>query len=155
MERCSRIKDRNIRLTQSCKELEEYFKDLYIIDTQEQVTIHIGGFDGIRRGNYFGGEPVGRAEVEVRLVKLKNGKAAGKDEITGEMIKGRGDRVVDLIWSLCNMAFDGGVVPEDWRSAVIVLLYKGKGERTECKNYRGISLLSMVEKIYGGILVDP
>ena len=41
------------------------------------------GFDGIRRGNYFGGEPVGRAEVEVRVSKLKNGKAAGKDEITG------------------------------------------------------------------------
>ena len=39
-----------------------------------------------------------------------------------------------------------GVVPEDWRSAVIVPLYKGKGERTECSNYRGISLLSGVGK---------
>ena len=37
----------------------------------------------IRRGNYFGGEPIGRAEVEVRVGKLKNGKVAGKDEITG------------------------------------------------------------------------
>ena len=46
----------------------------------------------IRRGNYFGGEPIGRAEVEVRLGKLKNGKAAGKDEIT-EMIKGGGEEV--------------------------------------------------------------
>ena len=33
------------------------------------------------------------------------------------------------------MAFESSGVPEDWRSAVIVLLYKGKGERTECKNY--------------------
>ena len=40
-------------------------------------------FDGIRRGYYFGGEPIGRAEVEVSVGKLKNGKAAGKDEITG------------------------------------------------------------------------
>ena len=46
------------------------------------------GFDGIRRVNYFGGEPIGRAEVELRVGKLKNGKATGKDEITGEMIKG-------------------------------------------------------------------
>ena len=38
------------------------------------------------------------------------------------------------------MTFESGVVPEDWRSAVIVPLYKGKGERNECKNYRGISL---------------
>ena len=42
-----------------------------------------------------------------------------------EMIKGGGDRVVDLIWRLFNMAFENGVVPEDWRSAVIVPLYKG------------------------------
>ena len=52
------------------------------------------------------------------------------------------------------MAFESCVVAEDWRSAVIVSLYKGKGERTECKNYRGISLSSMVGKIYEGILVD-
>ena len=34
------------------------------------------------------GGPIGRAEVEVRKGKFKNGKASGKDEITGEMIKG-------------------------------------------------------------------
>ena len=62
--------------------------------------------------------------------------------------------VVDWIWSLCNIAFERSVVPEDWRSAVIVPLYKGKGERTESKNYRSISLLSLVRKIYVGILVD-
>ena len=52
------------------------------------------GFDGIRRGDYFGGEPIGRTEAEVRVGKLKNGKAAGGDEITGEMIKSGGDRVM-------------------------------------------------------------
>ena len=52
------------------------------------------------------------------------------------------------------MAFESGVVSEDWRSAVIVPLYKGKGERMKCSNYRGISLLSVVGKIYGGILID-
>ena len=52
------------------------------------------------------------------------------------------------------MSFESGVVPEDWRSAVIVPLYKGKGERKECSNYRGISLLSLAGKIHAGILVD-
>ena len=32
------------------------------------------------------------------------------------------------------MAFESGVVSEDWRSTMIVPLYKGKGERIECKN---------------------
>ena len=81
--------------------------------------------------------------------KFKNGKTAGKYEITGEMIKGGGDRVVEWIWRLYNMAFESGVVPEDWRSDAIVPLYKGKGERTEYNNYRGISLLSVAGKIYG------
>ena len=36
---------------------------------------------------------------------LKNGKAAGKDVVTGEMVKGGSDMVVDWIWRLCSMAF--------------------------------------------------
>ena len=40
------------------------------------------GFDGVRRGNYFGGEPTRRTEVEVRVGKFKNGKAAGKGDVT-------------------------------------------------------------------------
>ena len=39
------------------------------------------------------------------------------------------------------MAFESVVVPEYWRSAVIFPLYNSKGERIECKNYIGISLL--------------
>ena len=55
---------------------------------------------------------------------------------------------------LCIMAFESGVVPKDWRSAAIAPLYNGKGERNECKNYRGINLFSVVGKIYAGILID-
>ena len=116
---------------------KEYFEDLYNIETQEEVAVHMCGFDGIRRANCFGGETIVRVEVEVRIGKFKNGKAVGKGEITGERIKGD-DRVVGWIW----------------RYAVIVPLYKSKGEMTECKNYRGTILLNGVGKIYAGILID-
>ncbi len=43
-------------------------------------------------------------------------------------------------------------MPEDWRKAIVVPLYKGKGNREECNNYRGISLHSVSGKIYGRIL---
>ena len=56
--------------------LKKYFEGLCDIETQEQVVI--------QRGNYSGGEPIGRVEVEVRMGKLKNGKAISKDEITVE-----------------------------------------------------------------------
>ena len=74
---------------------KEYFEDLYYIDTQEEVAVHMCGFDGIQRDNYSRGEPIRRAKVKVRVVKLKNGKAACKDEITGEITKGGGNRVVN------------------------------------------------------------
>ena len=125
MESYNRIKDRNGRLTQGEDEVrkiwKEYFEDLYNIITQEEVAVHICDFDKIRRDKYFGGEPTGRDEIEVKVSKLKKGEAAGKDEITGEMKKGGGDRVVDWIWSLGNGTFERGVVPEDWSSAVIGL----------------------------------
>ena len=52
----------------------------------------MSGFDGVWRGNYFRGEPIRRTEVKIRVEKLKNGKAAGKDEVTGEIIKCVGER---------------------------------------------------------------
>ena len=121
VESCSRVKDGNGRLAHGEDEVrkiwKEHFEDIYNIDTQEEAAVHMCAFDGIQRGNYFGG-----AEVEVRVGMLKNGKSTGKDEITGEMIKGGGDRVVDWIWKVCNIAFESGAVSEDWRSAVIVPL---------------------------------
>ena len=69
--------------------------------------------------------------------KVKNTKAAGEEEITGEIIKDGGDRVVDWIWRLCNMTSESGVVHEDWRSSVTVPLCNFKRERTKFKNYRG------------------
>ena len=60
VESCNRIKDGKGRLVQGEDEVrricKEYCEDLYNIDNQEQVAVHICGFDKNRRGNYFGGE---------------------------------------------------------------------------------------------------
>ena len=85
--------------------------------------------------------------------KFKNETNAGKDEVSGGG-KGGCNMVVYYIWSQCHMAFESGVVPEDWKSAKTVPLCKGTGEMTECKNYRGISKLSGLRNIYVGILLD-
>ena len=58
------------------------------VDTQEEVAVHMCGFDGVRRGNHFRGEPIRKPEVEDRVKKLKHGKATGKDEVTRERVKG-------------------------------------------------------------------
>ena len=129
------IEDGNGRLALGEAEVrrirKKYFEDLYNINTKTYIAVHMCGLDGVQRGNYFGGEPIKKAEVEVKVGKLKNGKASGKDEVTGEMIEGRGDKVVNFIWKLCNISF---AVLEEWMSAVIVPLYKAKGKRNECRN---------------------
>ena len=52
---------------------------------------------------------------------------------------------------LFNICFDVGVVPMDWRGAFIVPVYKWKGDKYECSNSRGISLLSVVGKLYSSV----
>ena len=61
--------------------------------------------------------------------------------------------VLEWLVRLLNFSFDIGVVPMDWRGACIVPLYKGKGDKCECCNSRGISLLIVVGKLYGGVLI--
>ena len=112
-----------------------YFKDLFNMDTQEQIAVHICDCDGVQRANYFRGELIRRNEIETRVRKRKNGKTAKNYEVNQEMIKFGGDMVMDWIWGLCNMDCRSGGVPEDWRFAVIVPLYKGKGARSRCRYY--------------------
>ena len=60
----------------------------------------MSSIDGVQRCNYLRGEEIRRTEVETRVRKLKNRKAASKDEVTREIIKGRDDMVVDWIGKL-------------------------------------------------------
>ena len=43
-------------------------------------------------------------------------------------------------------------MPQDMRDANIITLYKNKGDRSDCNNYRGISLLSIVGKVIARVL---
>ena len=47
------------------------------------------------------------------------------------------------VWILYTIAFESALR----KTAMIVTLYKGKREKNQCKNYRGISLVTVVKKI--------
>ncbi len=70
-------------------------------------------------------------EVEKAKSKLKCGKAAGMDGITGEILKYGIDAVVEWMLLICEQAWKKGEVPDDWKKAIIVPLYNGKGSRSE------------------------
>ena len=48
---------------------------------------------------------------------------------------------------LFTNCWEKGTLPQDLSDAVIVSLYKNKGEKSDCSNYRGITLLSIAGKI--------
>ena len=45
------------------------------------------------------------------------------------------------------------VVPEEWHQGIIIPPYKGKGSKSECSNYRGITLLSVPGKVFAHIIL--
>ena len=91
--------------------------------------------------------------METAVKELKAGKAPGADGVLGECLKNGGRSMTEWLVRLFNICFVLGTVPEDWVSACILPLYKGKGERNNCSSYRGISLLSVVGKAYGKVLI--
>ncbi len=97
---------------------------------------------------------IGGLEVEKAIARVKWEKATGMNGITAEMLKYGGDIVVEWMLLICERAWKRGEVPDDWKKAVTVPLYKGKGSRSECGSYRGISLLSVPEKVYERILTE-
>jgi len=94
---------------------------------------------------------IGVGEVQAALRKISRGKAAGVDGIYGEMLKYGGDWMIASLWKLFNMVFSSGCVPGDWRRGLIVPVPKG-GDRRVVSNYRGITLLSVVGKVFTQIV---
>jgi len=91
-------------------------------------------------------------EVKTAVKKLKNNKAAGIDQVNAEMLKGGGEVVLEHLHSLIGRIWREEEVPDDWRRSEIKVLFK-KGDRKECKNYRGISLLSVAGKAFAWIVL--
>jgi len=76
------------------------------------------------------------------LRKLKNGKAPGCCGIAPELLKDGGPAMVGWLTSLFQSIWSDGVISQDWKKGIILPIYKGKGSRRDCKNCRGITLLS-------------
>ena len=48
---------------------KDYFEGIYNVDTQEEVAVHICGFDGVHRSDYFRGQLI-RTEEVARMERL-------------------------------------------------------------------------------------
>lgn len=87
-------------------------------------------------------------EVARATKGLKNWKAPGHDSVPAELLKIDDDEpfVLRHLHTILVQVWNGGDIPREWKDATIKVLYK-KGDRSNCNNYRGISLLSHVGKV--------
>ncbi|KAL0810434.1 hypothetical protein ABMA28_010573 [Loxostege sticticalis] len=97
--------------------------------------------------------PITPQEVKLSLKKMSNKKAMGPDGIPVEAWKCLGDPVFVLLANyFTRMLLEAKTMPEAWRLSTIVPLYKGKGSRYECNNYRGIKLMCHTMKLYERVI---
>ena len=88
------------------------------------------------------------AEIFVSISRLKNNKACGSDHIRNEFLKKAPPMLIEFICNFFNLILSTGFVPDCWCHGFIMPLYKAKGSREDPNNYRGITLLSCLGKLF-------
>lgn len=95
--------------------------------------------------------PIREDEVQEAIRNLKLGKAAGLDNVCTEFLKYAGDVVTPFLTKLYNRLYNAGYFPVSWCTSIVIPLFK-KGDADLLDNYRGISLLSVVGKVFTAVL---
>ena len=92
-------------------------------------------------------------ETQDAVMRLKTGKAGGCDEVVAEVLKKGGENIVRALHKLCEKVWEEETLPTDWTRGIVFPIYKD-GDKRDPSNYRGITLLSIVGKVYAQILND-
>ena len=81
-------------------------------------------------------------------------KAHGWDEISIQMIKLCDESLVKPLVKIFQYSLDCGIFPGKWKKANVVPVYKNKGDKSVVKNYRPVSLLPILGKIFEKYIFD-
>ena len=99
-------------------------------------------------------DPPNLAETLKAIKQMSNGKTPGADGIPSEVFKHGGHKLARSLVRLFNVIWDSESVPQEFKDANIIHLYKRKGNRSCCDNHRGISLLATGGKILARIIAN-
>ncbi len=133
----------------------EYFKNLNAGDDDESddesEAFLNNACDNLLYDNIINGE-ITEDEVSNAIKNLKNGKAAGIDDFVNEYFKYSTPALISIYCKLFNVVFNTGVVPESWSNGIICPIYKNKGDASDPDNYRAITLISCLGKLFTSII---
>lgn len=150
------VKDRDGQLLHTSEETKarwtEYCRELYMMTEDYDASV-VTELENIAPSDDDRNDALLRCEVETAIQKLKPHKAPGTDGITAEILQAGGEELVDEMFSICNQAWIEEIVPEEWTKSVIVTLPK-KGDLGICSNYRTLSLINHMCKVYLLIILE-
>ena len=132
--------------------LEQLYEHFKTLNASTHGPPQNDGFAFIDDVNDVLNEPISEEEIlkNVKLLKMK--KASGLDNISNEYLKHGIRKLLPLIVVLFNKVLDTGVIPTSWGVGKIIPIYKNKGNIYDPNNYRGITILSCLGKLFTGIL---
>ena len=90
--------------------------------------------------------------IQKCLKKLKANKACGPDNILFEALKIGWFELSPYIMKAFNIILSTGQHIPAWSEGLMYLLYKGKGDISDLKNYRGITVNNTISKVFSSLL---
>ena len=95
--------------------------------------------------------PISCQEVLQAVKKLKAGKSPGCDCLLNEYFIESCDILVSHLCDIFNAILSSGYFPDKWMDGVLIPVFK-KGDTNCARNYRGITLVSCMSKLFTTIL---
>ncbi|KAK3517624.1 hypothetical protein QTP70_013436 [Hemibagrus guttatus] len=92
-------------------------------------------------------------EVKAAIHKMKNGKAPGEDGMCPEMLKAEEEETPLVLQCVLQDIWEKERCPDIWKIGTIIKLPK-KGDLGDCNNWRGITLLSLMSKVFCRIILQ-
>jgi hypothetical protein len=92
-------------------------------------------------------------EVLDAIKGWKNNKAPRSDKLINDFFKNSPPFLVYIYTKLFNVVLDTGIIPETWTTGIIIPVYKNKGCPTDPDNFRAITLISCLGKLFISIPV--
>ena len=92
-------------------------------------------------------------EVKEAVKSLSKNKSPGPDKITNEHMLYAGDTLITHLCVLFNKIVSHHYVPKEYRLGMVIPIYKGKNDKRDPRNYRGITLTSCLGKLFEKLLL--
>ena len=64
-----------------------------------------------------------------------------------ELLKAGDEAMIRGLHAVLTTVWHSGTIPPDWKKGLVGPIWTGKGDRQDCSNYRGITLLSVPGKV--------